>query len=102
MKISDVTISIVTPRDGLIAFASIVLECGFYVGGIAVHEKLDGTGYRLTYPTRKAASQTFNICHPITREASKVIERAIFQELKNVKNQGCKYAGYHCHQFTAE
>lgn len=102
MKISDVTISIVTPRDGLIAFASIVLEGGFYVGGIAVHEKLDGTGYRLTYPTRKAASQTFNICHPITREASKVIERAIFQELKNVKNQGCKYAGYHCHQFTAE
>lgn len=102
MKISDVKVSLVAPKDGLIAFASVVLESGFYVGGIAVHEKLDGTGYRLTYPTRKAANQTFNICHPITREASKVIERAIFQELKNVKNQGCKNAGYHCHQFTAE
>lgn len=102
MKISDVKISIVTPKDGLIAFASVVLDGGFYVGGIAIHEKLDGTGYRLTYPTRKAANQTFNICHPITRDASKAIERAVFQELKNVKNQGCKHVGHHCHQFTAE
>lgn len=102
MKISEVKVSILTPKDGLIAFASVVLDGGFYVGGIAIHEKLDGTGYRLTYPTRKAANQTFNICHPIAHEVSKAIEQAIFQELKNVKNQGRKNAGYHCHQFTAE
>ncbi len=102
MKISDVTVSPVSPRDGLIAFASIVLEGGFYVGGIAVHEKLDGTGYRLTYPTRKTASQTFNICHPVNREASKAIEQAIFEKLKTVLNQGRNHAGHHCHQFTAE
>ena len=102
MKISDVTISPVSPRDGLIAFASIVLEGGFYVGGIAVHEKLDGTGYRLTYPTRKNASQTFNICHPVNREASKAIERAIFEKLKTVLNQGRKDVGHYCYQLTAD
>lgn len=102
MKISDVKISLVVQKDGLIAFASVVLGGGFYVGGIAIHEKLDGTGYRLTYPTRKSANQTFNICHPIAHEVSKAIEWAIFQELKNVKNQVRKNAGHHCHQFTAE
>jgi len=102
MQISDVTITLVNPYNGLIAFASIVLAGGFYVGGIAVHEKRDGTGYRLTYPTRKAASQIFNICHPISRDASKAIEQAIFQELKNVMTQGCKNAGYDCHQPPAK
>ncbi len=101
MKISDVNVSLVAPKDGLIGFASLVLEGGFYVGGIAVHEKLDGTGYRLTYPTRKAVNQTFNICHPITREASKAIEQAIFQKIKNVENQGRKNAGHNSNQFTA-
>lgn len=102
MKISDVTVTPVSPKGGLIAFASVVLGGGFYVGGIAVHERLDGTGYRLTYPTRKTASQTFNICHPITREASKAIEQAVFEKLKTVINQGCNHVRHHCHQFTAE
>lgn len=103
MQISDVTVWLVAPKNGLIAFAEIMLDDAFYVGGIAIHEKLDGTGYRLTYPTRKTTNKIYNICHPVTRQASKAIEESVFQKLKTVLiNQGCEYAGYDCHQFTAE
>ena len=97
MKINDVNITFVNPRGGLIGFASLVLMDAFYVSGIAIHERLDGTGHRLTYPNRKSGGQVFNICHPINRQASKAIENAVFQKLKDVKNKGCNDAGYDCH-----
>ncbi|MCB9983640.1 MAG: septation protein SpoVG family protein [Rhodospirillales bacterium] len=101
MKISDVNITLITPQGGLIGFASFVLHSTFYVSGVAIHEKRDGSGHRLTYPTRKSGGQVFNICHPTNRQASKAVENAIFQKLKDVLNQGCEHAGYDCDQFTA-
>lgn len=101
MNISDVNITLVKQQGGLIGFASFVLYGAFYVSGIAIHEKRDGSGYRLTYPNRKSGDQVFNICHPINRQASKAIESAVFQKLKDVLNQGCEHAGYDCHQFAA-
>lgn len=102
MNISDMNITLVRPQGGLIGFASFVLHGAFYVSGIAIHEKRDGSGYRLTYPTRKSGDQVFNICHPMNRQASKAIESAVFQKLKDVLNQGCEHAGYDCHQFAAQ
>lgn len=101
MKITDVNITLVNQQGGLIGFASFKLYGVFYVSGVAVHEKMDESGYRLTYPTRKSGGQVFNICHPINRQASKAIETAVFQKLKDVLNQGCEDAGYDCHQFAA-
>lgn len=101
MKISDVNITFVKPRGGLIGFASLVLMDAFHVSGIAIHERLDGTGHRLTYPNRKSGEQMFNICHPINKQASKAIENAVFQKIKDVKNKSCNNAGYDCHKFTA-
>ncbi len=98
MKISSVAIARVKPKNGLIAFAAIVLDGAFHVGGIAVHEKLDGSGYRLTYPTRKTANQDFAICHPINPVISKAIERAVFDRLKTVLTQSRNHAGHDCHQ----
>jgi len=101
MKISDVNITFVKPRRGLIGFASLVLMDAFHVSGIAIHERLDGAGHRLTYPNRKSGEQVFNICHPINRQASRAIEDAVFQKLKTVKKKSCNNAGYDCHKFTA-
>lgn len=97
MKISDVNIVFITPNKGLIGFASLILDDAFYVRGIAIHERLDGTGYRLTFPTRKTKDQVFNICHPINIQLSKAIENAIFQKIKDVKNKGCNDVGYNSH-----
>jgi len=101
VKISDVNITFVRQQGGLIGFASLVLMDDFYVSGIAIHERFDGAGYRLTYPNRKSGDQVFNICHPINRQASKVIEDAVFQKIKDVTKKSCNNAGYDCHKFTA-
>lgn len=89
MQISDVKICFIQqPQDGLIGFASMVLGQSFYVSGIAIHERLNGEGHRLTYPTKKSGDQIFNICHPINRQLSGAIERTVFEKLKAVINEG--------------
>lgn len=94
MKISNVEINLIKPSAGLIGFASMVLNDAVFVSGIAIHEKLDQSGYRLTYPTRKAGEQIFTIYHPINAQTSKVIENAIFEKLKDVLDKGCRYVGH--------
>ena len=74
--ISEINIIPIKPQDGLVAFASIVLG-SLYLGSIAVHKQLDGSGYRITYPTKKIGQQQLNIYHPIDKVPGRVIEQAI-------------------------
>ena len=83
MKISEVHIEFIKPRDGLIGFASFVIEDSIYISSVAIHKKLNGDGYRRTYPSKG----NFTICHPINKKASQEIESAIFSQLKNVMNK---------------
>lgn len=94
MQVTEVDIAFVKPKDGLIAFASVVLDDQFYLGSIAVHRKLLGTGYRLTYPTRKVGDAQFNIFHPIRKAIGLAIEHAIFEKLKDVLSK--QDAGHDC------
>jgi stage V sporulation protein G len=84
MKVTEVDIAFVKPKDGLIAFASLVLDDELYLSGIAIHSKLVGSGYRLTYPTRKVGDVKFSLFHPIRKPVGLAIEHAIIQKLKNV------------------
>ncbi len=94
MQISEVQISVIKPRDGLIAFASLVVDNKFYLGSIGVHQKLDGSGFRITYPTKSNGNRNLNIFHPINAETAKAIEQAIFQKLKDVIKKGSNNVGY--------
>lgn len=84
MRVTEVDIAFIKPKDGLIAFASLVLDDQLYLSGIAVHRKLVGSGYRLTYPTRKVGDTQFSLFHPIRRPIGLAIEQAILRHLKNV------------------
>lgn len=101
MQISNVDVSLVAPQAGLIGFASLVIANSICIRGIAIHEKRDGSGYRLTYPTRKSGIQSFNICHPITKQCSWAIEDAIFSKLKDVFNQSCNHARHYRYKPSA-
>jgi len=81
MKISEVNIQLIKPTNGLIAFASVVLDDKVYLGSIGVHQRLDGTGYRLTYPTKKTGNRDFHIFHPIEKNLGQQIERAILTKV---------------------
>lgn len=80
MKISEVQIELIKPNNGLIGFASLVIDDNFYLSSIAIHKKLNADGYRLTYPNKGH----FTIFHPINRQTSTQVEAAVFGKLKDV------------------
>jgi stage V sporulation protein G len=84
MQVTEVDIAFVKPKDGLIAFASVVLDDQIFLSGIAVHRKLVGSGYRLTYPTRRVGDGQLSVFHPIRKPIGLAIETAIFAKLKDV------------------
>ena len=84
MQVTEVEIVFVKPKDGMIGFASLVVDNQLYLSGIAIHRKLVGSGYRLTYPTRKVGEAQLSLFHPIRKPIGLAIERAIFDKLKNV------------------
>lgn len=90
MRITEIHIYPVTPQRGLVAFANLVLEDQLFLGSIAIHERLDGTGYRITYP-KKGKGYLF---HPIQKPLSKALEQAIIHELKTVMRKA--HAGHDC------
>ena len=80
MQTTEIQIELIKPNNGLIGFASLVVDGNIYLSSIAIHKKLSSSGYRLTYPSKGK----FAIFHPINKEASNQIEQAIFAKLKDV------------------
>jgi DNA-binding cell septation regulator SpoVG len=87
MQVTEVDITFVKPKDGLVAFASVVLDDQIFLSGIAIHQKLVGSGYRLTYPTRRVGEAQFSLFHPIRKPVGLAIEQAIFDKLKDVMSK---------------
>ena len=81
--LSEVQITPIKARDGLVGFASFVYNDSFYFGSIGIYTRPQG-GYRLTYPTRKGANGNFNIFHPINREVAEEIEKVIISKFEDV------------------
>jgi DNA-binding cell septation regulator SpoVG len=91
--ITEIQIIPVKPKDGLVGFASFVIDEKYYVGSVAIFTRRDGFGYRLVYPTKKVALKNINLFHPINEEAGQTIEEKInrkfselFHESENSEN----------------
>jgi len=82
-RIKEVQIIPIKPRDGLVAFASLVFEDAFYLGSIGIVTRPQG-GHRLAYPTRITANGSFNVFHPINRNTAEFIEQAILEKFEYV------------------
>lgn len=89
MRITEIHIHPVAPHKGLVAFANLVIDDQLFLGSIAIHERLDGAGYRITYPT-KGKGYLF---HPIRKQLSRELEQAILNEVKTVLRKS--HAGHH-------
>jgi len=78
LKICEIQILPVKPRDGLLAFASFVLNDSIFVSSVALYSRPDGSGYRLVYPQKTLPNgKVLNVVNPISREAGETIQRAI-------------------------
>ncbi len=87
MKLSDIEIVLIEPKKGLLAFASFLLNDSICLSSIAIHSKLVGDGYRLTYPMKQGRY----LFHPVSKEVSKLIEKTLINEFKNVMQQNGRY-----------
>lgn len=75
---SQIRVVPVPPMNGLVAFASVVLNGSLRLNSIAIHRKLDGSGYRLTYPAKRAGNDERTIFHPIHARAIKSDRKGAF------------------------
>lgn len=95
MVVSEVSITPVKPTDGLVAFASCVIDGQLYIGSLGIHQRLDGTGYRITYPTKIVGSRQLNYFHPVNKEAGTVIEQAIIAKCVELFERSDETYGRH-------
>jgi len=84
MKITEIQIIPIKANDGLVAFGSVIFDNSLYLGSIGIYKKLDGSGYRITYPTKKIGYKDINIYHPINKETSKAIEKEIIERIRGL------------------
>ncbi|MFA4930282.1 MAG: septation protein SpoVG family protein [Patescibacteria group bacterium] len=90
-KVTEIQIIPIKPHNGLLAFASFVLDNKIYLSSVGIHSKLTQDGYRLTYPTKKVSNNHIQLFHPINKETSTLIERAIIKQYKKVMHSDDRY-----------
>lgn len=87
MRITETQIIPIKAKDGLMAFGSVIFDNCLYLGSIGIYKKLNGNGYRITYPTKKIGDKNINLYHPINKETSEAIEKAIISKAEKLFNQ---------------
>lgn len=90
INISEIQIIPIKPQEGLVAFASFVLDNNLYLGSIGILTRPEG-GYRLTYPTKKVGARNINIFHPINKEFSQSIEKEVICKFEDVMKSYDRY-----------
>lgn len=86
-EITEVQIFPVKPNNGLVAFASCLLDEKMYLASIAIYTKLDGSGFRILFPTKKLTNGVqVNYFHPVNKECCLAISEAILKKANELFN----------------
>jgi len=90
--VSEVQIIPVKPKEGLVAFASCVINESLYIGNIAVYTSTTRPeGYRLVYPTKILPNgKEINCVHPINKSAGDLVSQAILCQFKTLVSNRIK------------
>lgn len=81
--ISEIQIIPIKPQNGLVAFASFVLNDNLYLGSIGIITRPEG-GYRLLYPTKKVGMRNINMFHPINKSFAETLEKEVIAKIEDV------------------
>lgn len=82
-KLTEIQIIPVKPQNGLVGFASFILNNQLYLGSIGILTRPKG-GYRLVYPTKKVGDKSLNIFYPINKEFAQLIENEVVKHFEDV------------------
>jgi len=86
LEISEIQVVPMKPKEGLVAFASCVINNALYVGNIAVYSSPSSqSGYRLVYPVKILPNgKEIHCVHPINKEAGEAILKEIVKKFREV------------------
>ena len=84
-RVTEINITPIKPQNGLVGFASFVLDDNWYMGSIGIMTRPEG-GYRLVYPTKKVNERNINIFHPINKQTAQEIENVVISRFEEVMN----------------
>jgi len=82
--ISEIQVTPVKPKDGLIAFASFILFGSIYCSSVAVYTRPNG-GVRLVYPARKVGDKQVSVFYPINSQIGSKIESEVALCIKDLQ-----------------
>jgi len=82
-RITEIQIIPIKPKNGLVAFASFVLDDSLYLGSVGIATRLQG-GYRLIYPTKRTGNKDLNVFHPIKKMVAEAIEHEVLKKFEEV------------------
>ena len=85
-EISEIQVIPMKPKEGLVAFASCIINSSLYIGNIAIYSSPSTqSGFRLVYPVKILPNgKEINCVHPISKEAGELISKAIIRKFKEV------------------
>jgi len=89
LTISEIQIIPINPQNGLVGFASAVINNQFYVGSIAIYTSpLSSRGFRVVFPTKKLSNGKHVECfYPINNVINERVSNAIIHEyVKLIEN----------------
>lgn len=89
LKIAEIQLIPIKPKDGLVAFASCVINHSLYIGNIAIYtSQRRPEGYRLVYPSKILPNgKEINCVHPINRQAGELVSKAIIEKFKEITSR---------------
>ena len=89
--VSEIEIVPTKPKNGLVAFASCVINNQLYIGNIAIYTRPDGNDFRLAYPTKTLPNgKQINCVHPINRYAGEIIRSRIVERFVEISSKLAK------------
>ena len=89
LNISEIQIIPIKPREGLVAFASCVINDAIYIGNIGLYSSLSTqASFRLVYPSKILPNgKEINCVHPINKQTGDLISNAIIGKFKEIMSK---------------
>ena len=84
MEITKVQIRKINPKEGLVGFASFIIEDSLYMGNIGIFSRLNKDTFRLIFPEKKVNDKKIPIFYPLTTEFYYTLEDLVNQKIKEI------------------
>lgn len=84
VNLSEIQFVPIPPNNGLVGFASFVIDEKYYISSVAVYTRLSRPGFRLVYPTKKVGSINLNTFRPIDAYVGVKIEETVSAKVSTI------------------